>query len=337
MSIEQKQLLFDYCLGLTSEKETAEAELMINFKTEASEMHVKLKSVLTPLEQLKPEPCPDVLAEQTIKKLKQHADTNRQLQVHEQITTVTTKANFLRNFGRIFLRAAAVIIIAAIIIPPISHGRSIYRKHICQKRLGSISQNIDQYSNDYNGEIPVLGITKDEPWCKVGYQGKENHSNTRNLFLLLKLGFTNDPEKFLCPGNKQSKLAKFDISQAKNYNDFPTRKHINFSFRVMCSPSRKKSMLGGQPLVADCNPVFESASGDHLKHFEIHLDKGLSTRNCSNHNRRGQNVLYGDGHAEFKKTRYNGIPQDDIFTLQNVKVYRGFERPSCMTDPFLAP
>ena len=86
--------------------------------------------------------------------------------------------------------------------------------------------------------------------------------------------------------------------------------------------------------MADCNPVFENASEDK---FEVRLDKELSTHNSINHNLRGQNVLFCDGHVEFLKTRHVGIPQDDIFTLQNIEVYRGIERPSCETDPFLAP
>jgi prepilin-type processing-associated H-X9-DG protein len=337
LSNEQKQLLFDYCLGLTSEKETAQTEVLISLKKEAAEIHTKLKVALAPLSCIQPEPCPDNLAEQTIRRLKKHADTSHLLLVPEQITTVVTKVHFFHNLSKILVRAAAILIIVGILIPPLSHGRSLYRRHICERRLGSISQNIDQYCNDFDGELPAVGINKDEPWCKVGYQGKENHSNTRNLFLLLKLGFSNDPKKFVCPGGKQSNVTPFDISEVQEYNDFPTRKHINYSLRVMCSPSTKKSMLGGQPFMADCNPVFESASDDQLKHLEIHLDKESSTRNCSNHNLRGQNVLYGDGHAEFERTRYVGIPGDDMFTLQNTQVYRGLERPSSMKDSFLAP
>ncbi|MHC4726329.1 MAG: hypothetical protein ACYS17_03805 [Planctomycetota bacterium] len=337
ISNEQKQLLFDYCLGLTSEKETAKAEVLINLKKEAAEIHTKFKAALGPLGCILPESCPDSLAEQTIKRLKKHADTSRQLLVPEETLALTTKADFLRNFSKIMVRAAAILVIAAILIPPISHGRSLYRRHICERRLGNISHNIDQYCNDYDGELPAVGIKKDEPWCKVGYQGKENHSNTRNLFLLLKLGFSDNPKQFVCPGGKQRNTTPLDMLEVRNYNDFPTRKHINYSFRVMCSPSTKKNMLGGQPLMADCNPVFEGVSEGKSGLFKVHLDKGSSTRNCSNHNMRGQNVLYSDGHAEFTKTRYVGIPRDDIFTLQNVKVYSGTERPSCMTDPFLAP
>jgi len=334
---EQKQLLFDYCFGLTSEKETAKAEVLISSKKEAAEIHTKFEAALAPLGCIKPEPCPESLAEQTIKRLKKHADTSRQLLNPEQILSFPPKAAILRNVSKILVRAAAILVIAAIVIPPISYGRSLYRRHLCERRLGSISHNIDQYCNDYDGELPAVGINKDESWCKVGYQGKENHSNTRNLFLLLKLGFSDDPKKFVCPGGKQSNTTAFDISEVQNYSDFPARKHITYSFRVMCNPSTKKSTLGGQPLMADCNPVFEGASEDHSGIFKVHLDKGLSTRNCSNHNLRGQNVLYGDGHTEFRKTRYEGIPGDDIFTLQNIKIYSGRERPSCISDPFLAP
>ncbi|MHC4352304.1 MAG: H-X9-DG-CTERM domain-containing protein, partial [Planctomycetota bacterium] len=53
--------------------------------------------------------------------------------------------------------------------------------------------------------------------------------------------------------------------------------------------------------------------------------------------RRGQNVLLGDGHVEFLRTRYVDVSKDDIFTLQNTDVYQGFEVPSCETDSFLAP
>ncbi len=86
--------------------------------------------------------------------------------------------------------------------------------------------------------------------------------------------------------------------------------------------------------MADCNPVFENVSEDR---FEVRLDRSLSTRNSINHGRRGQNVLFSDGHAGFLKTRHVGIPQDDIFTVQNIVEYRGNERPACEKDPFLAP
>jgi hypothetical protein len=89
--------------------------------------------------------------------------------------------------------------------------------------------------------------------------------------------------------------------------------------------------------MADANPLFENLPNDHSKSLLLELNKELLTRNSSNHNRRGQNVLYGDGRAEFLRTRRAGILEDDIYTLQNVDIYEGREVPTCETDFFLAP
>ena len=62
----QKELLFDYCLGITSEKEKDIAEVLISSNNEAIEIHRKLKAALAPLEYVRPESCSNLLAEQTI-------------------------------------------------------------------------------------------------------------------------------------------------------------------------------------------------------------------------------------------------------------------------------
>ena len=89
--------------------------------------------------------------------------------------------------------------------------------------------------------------------------------------------------------------------------------------------------------MADSNPLFEELPSDFSKSFKLRLTRKLLTLNSVNHNRRGQNVLFGDGRVEFLKTRHIGISEDDIFTLQHTDVYNGCEMPSCETDFFLAP
>ena len=328
---EQKQLLFDYCIGLTSQKETTEAEALISTHNEAAEIHSKLKAAIAPLECVQSETCPDELAQRTVQRLIQLANVRAPI---KQAEKVVIKTQFWRNFSKITAIAASIMFIPAILIPSLSYGRYHYRKQLCQRQLGNISRSIDQYSNDYDGNLPAVATNTDEPWCEVGYQGKENLSNTRNMFNLIKLGYSKNPDDFVCSGRRQKQFNPFKISQVNNHNDFPSRKHITYSFRIMCNPPIKKSMLRGQPLMADCNPVFENASEDKS---EVRLNKELSTHNSINHDRRGQNVLFCDGHVEFLKTRHVGIPQDDIFTLQNINVYRGIERPSCTSDSFLAP
>jgi hypothetical protein len=59
----QKQLLFDYCLGINAEEETTKAEELIASRTEAVEIHTKLKDALKLLESVRPETCPASLLE----------------------------------------------------------------------------------------------------------------------------------------------------------------------------------------------------------------------------------------------------------------------------------
>jgi len=84
----QKEVLFHYCLGINSEKEKDIAEVLISSNKEAVEIHRKLKAVLVPLESIRPELCPDLLAERTIFLiLSAPAGSNYRLHISEQTRT----------------------------------------------------------------------------------------------------------------------------------------------------------------------------------------------------------------------------------------------------------
>lgn len=53
-----KELLFDYCLGITSENESVKAEDLIATRAEAAVIHRRLKAALEPLESIRLETCP---------------------------------------------------------------------------------------------------------------------------------------------------------------------------------------------------------------------------------------------------------------------------------------
>jgi prepilin-type processing-associated H-X9-DG protein len=89
--------------------------------------------------------------------------------------------------------------------------------------------------------------------------------------------------------------------------------------------------------MADMNPLFENLPEDLPKQFRLQLTRTLLTLNSINHKRRGQNVLFGDGHIKFLKSRFIGISEDDIYTLQDTDEYLGCEVPSRENDFFLAP
>jgi hypothetical protein len=177
------------------------------------------------------------------------------------------------------------------------------------------------------------------PWWKVGYQGKENYSNTRHIWLLPKYGYVKNPADFICPGSVQGcqTLKILTPSEIQSNNDFPSRKHVTYSFRIRCSKTGEEGTCVRKVLIADMSPLFEKLPADYTKPFKLQLDKELLRVNSINHNRRGQNVLYDDGTAEFVSSRQIGISKDDMFTLQGRDTYDGNEVPARETDNFLAP
>jgi len=336
---EQKQLLFDYAVGLTSEQGSAEAKALIASNEEAAKIHSSLKATLSPLDSLEFEPCPDELVEGTIWRAKSLTNPGHigleHLLADEQKQAVITKASFWRNFGELAAVAAAILLIAGVLFPWLTYARQKSWQHRCQMQLGSIFEGLRSYVDDHDGKQPTVAMASGAPWWKVGYQGKENCSNTRNIWLLVKGKYV-EPVNFVCPGKAHGQALQFDSCNMQNCNDFPDRRYITYSIRIRCPNS--PSTFGTEPIMADSNPIFDDLKADDSGEFKLRLTDRLFTINSDNHNRRGQNVLFGDGSVIFIKGRRIGA--DDIFTLQQMQPgfeVKGSELPSCETDAFLAP
>jgi hypothetical protein len=203
-------------------------------------------------------------------------------------------------------------------------------------QMGGIFQGLSNYISDHDDQSPAVATTAGAPWWWVGDQGKENHSNTRHIYLLVKGGYV-ELSDFVCPGCKGEKFVKLNDSQIKRLKDFLNRRYVTYSFQVRCHRTGNGKLLCRKVLMADRNPLFEELPKEFSRQFRLQLNRKLLTLNSINHNRRGQNVLSGDGHVEFLKTRFIGISEDDIFTLQDTDIYQGCEVPSCEADSFLAP
>jgi anti-sigma-K factor RskA len=187
---QQKQLLFDYCLGLTPQEANVEVEQLIASNKQAAEIHAKLTNALSPLKTLEAESCPDNLAEGTIWRLNNVARSSQlrleQLLADEQARSVSDKSRFWRNIGEMIATAAVIIFIAGVVIAPLNLARQKSRQLACLMQLQRIGQGITAYSDDHNGQLPAVATVTGAPWWKVGYKGKENYSNTRHIWLLVK-------------------------------------------------------------------------------------------------------------------------------------------------------
>lgn len=65
----ERELVLDYCLGLTFAEDVAEVEAWIARNEEAAAFYARIQAALGPLKSLPPEPCPTELAERTIRLL----------------------------------------------------------------------------------------------------------------------------------------------------------------------------------------------------------------------------------------------------------------------------
>ena len=342
LNSEQKQFIFDYCFGLTSQEQNVEAEVLISSNEQASVIHSKIKATLEPLNSLEPESCPDSLAERTVLRLNSLANSSQdrlqELLASEQSREFTTKSRLRLGFARKLATAAVLMIVGSLLITTFKAVSGYARHHSlrqqCQTQQSSIFQGLDNYISDHDGQHPAVASLAGAPWWKVGDQGTENHSNTRRVYILVKEGYVK-PADFVCRACKYGENLEMTPSQLSKFKDFPSRRYVTYSFQISCRQIRNGKLLCRNVIMSDWNPLFEELPDNFEEQLSLRLNKKLLSLNSINHNRRGQNVLFGDGRVEFLKTRFIGT--DDIFTLQDTDVYQGCEAPSCETDFFLAP
>ena len=341
LNSDQKEIIFDYCLGLTSPEQTIEAETLISSNKQAAEIHSRIKAILNPLNSIEPESCPDSLAERTVWRLISTANSSqnqlKKLLISEQNREFTTRSRLGAGFGRRLATAAVLMIVGSLLVTTFKAVSVYTRFHSlrqkCQLQQSSIFQGLHNYINDHNGQPPAVATAAGDPWWKVGHQGEENHSNTRRVFILVKEGYVK-PAYFVCPACGYSEAIQMTPAQLSKFKDFPSRRYVTYSFQILCRKAKNGELFCRNVIMADWNPLFEKLP-DYSKQLNVRLNKQLLSLNSINHKRRGQNVLFGDGRVEFLKTRLIGT--DDIFTLQDTDVYQGCEAPSCETDFFLAP
>ncbi len=356
LSHEQKRLLFDHCMGLASEQQDEQAELLIASNPDAANFYYEqLKAVLSPLESLEREPCPDRLADQTVRMLTERAHAHDEPKLEDKVDAAPVavsapagvaknvespviRMNALRSPVQIAAVAAILLFLVSVTVPALGMMRETMRRSQCKQRLGRVFQGMGQYVTDF-GSVPSVKTVSGEPWWKVGDQGSQNHSNTRATWLLAKRAYVK-PDNFLCPSRKRTGRPDLKALRAQGLQDFPSRAHIDFSSRVVCAKTRNQ-ITGNTPIMADMNPLAEHLPSDHSRSLSLRLDQDILRSNSLNHAGRGQNILLYDGSIDFSRTRsVSQDAPDDIFILQGMTLgaaIMGHELPDCASDAFLAP
>ena len=207
----------------------------------------------------------------------------------------------------------------------------------CASNLRQIGQAILIYSNDAKGPYPrtvyVGGATVTPTWgtgaagpnpFKPG--GPAPNDVTAALFLLLR---TQDitSEVFTCPS---SDAEKWDFgggsNTALNWSNWNgvagVQRNLSYSYANPypddAAVERKYALtnsLGAEfAVAADKNPgAGVSGRAGVLAVTSTSSARDMKSANSTNHDRDGQNVLYGDGHVEFQSNPFVGVQRDNIY------------------------
>ncbi|MDD5134807.1 MAG: hypothetical protein PHP01_05295 [Phycisphaerae bacterium] len=353
LSREQRDVLLDYYFECAGQQETQTAQKLLAHNRGAVEFYEKLHHSLSPLDHLDHHTdidCPDTLVEKTLERVYSHDHNHttetanvaglEKLLKAESEKVVTKQPSFWRHFVESAAIAAGVFAFFSIFVPVSRHLRAGSWQTACQANLAKISQGFTQYASDNRGYLPALTTKAGAPWWKVGSTSQENQSNTRHLWLLVRNGYLG-PDVFICPGSGNTKTLKLDNVQIAALADFPGKKHISYSFKLICDANKAAMPRTATPLMSDANPIFQACfkNCDSLSRSEfdpVTLSEKLLNATSHNHFRKGQNILFSDGNIKFTNQRIFG-QNDDIFTVRDTHTYRGTEKPTCETDVFLVP
>jgi len=355
LSKQEQDVLLDFYFDCASQAEAEVARHLLDTNRGAQEFYNKLNHSLSALENLDAQEhssCPEHLVEQTLQKLYSHQSSEPsqesfstvklgQLLAGESEKIVTKRPSFWRSIGEAASVAAAFAILSGLFVPVTRQMRAQAWQTACQANLGSVSRGISEYAGDNRGLLPAVATTAGNPWWKVGSTEPQNQSNTRHVWLLVKGNYVK-PQAFICPGSCRSRnMPNIEAEKIKSLPDFPDRRYITYSFKLICDTNKAVLSSSSTPLMSDINPIFETCfktPGDYSKSgFEaVKLSEKLLKANSSSHRGRGQNVMFSDGTIKFTSQRVFQ-QNDDIFTLQNQDTYQGTETPGSDADVFLVP
>lgn len=222
--------------------------------------------------------------------------------------------------------AAAVILMAAILVPSVRQARRLAGIGQCASQVGQIGSGLLAYANANDDSLPGVD-SSERRW--LPRDGQSAFSNSNALFKLVRFGYTS-PTVFRCPAHGKGSF----VVQA-GMTDFPADRYISYSYQHTRGPRKLTlsdpvlaAVAEHMVILADSTPIFVDGKFRREKvRFAV----------SENHRSTGQNVLYLDMHVNWVKSPTVGVHGDNIFLVRGKVDYRGDEAPAEPTDTFLLP
>jgi len=230
-----------------------------------------------------------------------------------------------------------IALLISILLPSLNRARETANRVKCGSNMRQIGQAIMLYANENKGNYPRTvynpannaiciydGRTTSvaiDPFTDNTAKGHINDVG-QAMFLLIR---TQDitPEVFICPSSNDEKdtynstagssaqsKASFSKSNNLSYsmaNPYPNTNAVNNGYKLNATTGAEFA------IASDKNPA--GAAGYDVATPTVNSPSSIMQKaNSANHQGQGENVLFGDGHAEFVQNPFCGTKQDNIYT-----------------------
>jgi prepilin-type N-terminal cleavage/methylation domain-containing protein/prepilin-type processing-associated H-X9-DG protein len=244
-----------------------------------------------------------------------------------------------------------IALLISILLPSLNRARETANRVKCAANLKAIGNSLLMYSNDNKGAYPRTiaagggyplvptwgtGATSSNPFSNGPAPNARPYENdiTAAIYLLLTTqDITGD--SFVCPSSRNEKWdfggGSNTASNWSNWNGTETTTHLSYSYQnpygdtsAVNAGFRLNSSVGADFAVfADINPgtiiSYDGLGGPSISDNVIEpTSKSTASQqqkaNSNNHDKAGQNVLFGDGHVDWVQTAFCGVGSDNIYT-----------------------
>lgn len=212
----------------------------------------------------------------------------------------------------LLVAACLLILIGGLAFPIVYHWHFLHQRALCQDKLRTIFVGLSKYSDENGQRFPSVAAIALPP------------RNVSGLVvpMLIKAGYLDQDFQAQCPGNTTAPLnMAFDQLLTLAEDEFQQKaaqispcygyslgyKKRNGSYRGLERNMDAEHADSAIPVMADAPPA-NPLSG-----------------NSGNHGGKGQNVLFLDGHMEFRKDRLAGVNGDDIYVNRRRQVRAGLD------------
>ena len=316
-------MLTDFLRGELSASDNKEVQDRLDRDEPFKRLHDDISNTFAAMKLLPEDAPPEDLVNTTLARIDQARRTEALLAREEGRRAVTFPTFSLRELSAV---AAAVILMAAILVPSMRQAR--YRAQIgkCASNVGQIGAAILSYANANDDYLPAADGLQNR-WLPT--EGQAAFSNSAALYKLVRFGYTS-PVVFRCPtGGAESFHTKAGMS------DFPSEKYITYSYQHTRGP---RPMRQNDPILAEvAERMVILADSTPLFARGFFRRESINHPISENHRRTGQNVLYLDMRVSWADSPTVGVRGDNIYLVKGVLEYRGDEKPSEPTDTFLLP